>query len=99
MRFHAPFTVYVLRGTNVTSLILAFELPSGGLMNVGEMFRRNIGRAIEKDPEMELLGNDWVTAKRRVKGNGRLYFLNILLTVTSPFEEASAIVTAARRRT
>lgn len=76
-----------------------------GLLSVGELFRRRIGRALWNEPGMELLFNRWVIARRnltaqeRERKEGRAYFMNILFRHPQfNFEEASAVVTIARKR-
>lgn len=99
MGIKPPYSIQELAGNGVLSPIMNYELPNGSVLNVGELFRRNLGRAISQDPELELLGNDWVTAKKPLGTlPGRMYFLNILLQTYQPFEEASAVVTVARRK-
>lgn len=99
MGVRPPFTTYELNGSGVLSPILSYEINGGQTLNVGELFRRNLGRAIIQNPGMELLGNDWVTAHRILSSTpGRLYFMNILLQGMVPSEEASAVVTVARRK-
>jgi len=77
-----------------------------GAYSVGELFRRNIGRAVHEAAGMDLLFNRWVTATRDIEGPiSRIYYLNALIqsaiheTLDMPaFEEASAVVTVARKR-
>ncbi|MBI4994299.1 class I SAM-dependent methyltransferase [Candidatus Peregrinibacteria bacterium] len=72
--------------------------------NVGELFRRQLGRAIEGCNGMELLFNKWISARKFLNsGPARWYFLNILLTAPYfppeylPVDDIFAIVTVARR--
>lgn len=73
-------------------------------INVGELFRRRFGRAIENSPGMELVFNKWVNVRKFLNnGPARWYFLNILLQ--APYfppealsvEDVSAVVTVAKR--
>lgn len=78
-------------------------------LNVGECFRRNLGRAVKANPGMELLFNKWVNLRKfRSEGPALWYFLNILLKGDpyfpfpedgqKPIEDVSAIVTVARKK-
>lgn len=65
--------------------VMGYQTPSGW-SSVGELFRQNIGNAIEQDDSLELVMNDWVIARRPVGNNapGRLYQMNICLDVPTP---------------
>lgn len=68
---------------------------------VGDLFKNYLARAIEEDPEMELLADNWVTSRRATKGNsqkGYIYFLNTSVLTLESIEEVSAIVTLARKK-
>lgn len=84
---------------------------TGQLTNVGECFRRGLGRALDDNKGMDVLMNEWVTVQRPVRDFSRWYFMNVLLTVdrsqtptgcflheTMPMEDVSAVVTVARRK-
>ncbi len=75
-------------------------------VNAGEMFRRGIGRALQKNSGMELLMNHWVTVKKPLPAQemSRWYFMNVALHAPTfstfdprPYEEAAAVVTVARK--
>lgn len=93
-----PFFFQSVNGVNGSDAI-AYEM-NGKRVSTVELFRRNLQRAIEEDPDMELLGNNWVSALWQRPGEVQsLYSLNVHLE--SPYfrnSEASAVVTAARRR-
>lgn len=93
-----PFVANSLPNSNGSGAF-SYEL-NGKRVNTVELFRRQLARAIATDPDMELLGNHWVTAARKLpSAPGRIYSLNVLLQAPYPLEEASAVVTVARRKT
>lgn len=75
-----------------------------GYVSVGELFRRRLGRAIESDPGMELVFNDWITARKRIKDGAmaaRLYFMNVFLLLNPQFvtkDQVAAVITVARKK-
>lgn len=91
-----PYDVEAFRSTD---LVLTYKTPEG-FLSVGELFRRNLERAVQADPTLDLVLSDWVVAKRRLSLQelGRVYYLNSLLTVAAPVEEASMVVTLARKK-
>jgi SAM-dependent methyltransferase len=101
---NTPYKALVLPDSHNSNEFLAFETDEG-FLSVSELFRRYLGSVIEADEGMELLFNDWITARTRVKANermSRLYFMNILLGVSPKFfseHVTSAVVTLARKKT
>lgn len=102
MGLEPPYEIEVIKGHNEP---LTYWLQQE-YVNVGELFRRRLGRAIENNTGMELVFNKWVNARRFLdSGPARWYFLNILLqapyfppeTPPIPIEDVSAVVTVARR--
>lgn len=101
MGFQPPYHVDMVRSNVGIEEPIRYHLPNGGTMSVGELFRRNLGRAIGQSANMELLMNHWVTARRTLPTGtpGRVYFQNILLSgFPMPVEEVSAVVTLARKK-
>lgn len=96
MGIEQPYDVEVFASTDT---VLTYKTPEG-MLSVGELFRRNLERAVKADPTLELVMSDWVVAKRRLslKELGRVYYLNALLTVSVPVEEASMVITLARKK-
>lgn len=100
-----PFDAELLpSGNNGGMDPIAYHTSTEGLISVGECFRRGLGRAISTDPEMELLTNNWFTARRSRPQDQptMLYGMNVRLDYIepgkSPFKEASAVVTIARKK-
>ncbi len=101
MGFRPPYKADMLQSNVGIQEPLVYTLPDGRKMSVGELFRRNLGRAIERNPGMELIFNKWVTARKKLPEGtpGRAYFQNVLLLgFPIPLEEVSAVVTLARKR-
>lgn len=99
MGFKPPHKVHLLPQPGPTSPILSYVLPNGEHASIGELFRRNLGRVLDANSGMEVLENRWVTArKEHPTGPGKIYHMNILLQTTGTVEEASAVVTVARRK-
>lgn len=101
MGFRAPYRVDMLKSNVGILEPITYILPDGRRMSVGELFRRNLGRAIEKQPDAELLFNNWVTSRRELPQGtpGKAYFQNILLSgFPQPIEEVSAVITVARKK-
>lgn len=99
-----PYEVEFIAGTD--NPLTYFDANSGDILDVGELFRNNLGRAIQNNEGMELCMNDWVTVRRDLKTPPALwYFMNMLLKAdpyfdpgdNGPIEDVSAIVTVARR--
>lgn len=105
MGLEPPYEIEIIRVRNRTGGAFTYWVPhQQKYISVGELFRRNFGRAIENNPGMELIFNKWVNARRVLNsGPARWYFLNILLQNPSfppellPVEDVSAVVTVARR--
>lgn len=101
MGFQPPYHVDMV-GSNVgIQEPIRYHLPNGMTVSVGELFRRNLGRAIAKNANMELMMNHWVTARRDLPHGtpGRAYFQNILLSgFPIPVEEVSVVVTLAKKK-
>lgn len=101
MGFEPPYRVDMVRSNVGIEEPIVYYLPDGRKMSVVELFRRNLGRAIERNADMELLMNHWITARRTLPPGtpGRAYFQNILLSgFPIPVEEVSAVVTLARKK-
>lgn len=101
MGFQPPYRVDMIRSNVGIEEPIVYYLPDGRKMSVIELFRRNLGRAIERNADMELLMNHWITARRTLPSEtpGRAYFQNILLSgFPTPVEEVSAVVTLARKK-
>lgn len=97
MESRVPLTVYSMTRPPDRLDVLAYR-TSEGVCSSGELFRRNLGRAIENTTGLELVSNSWVSATRPVVNNGQIYFLNT--RVASPlfvFDTASAVVTVAKK--
>lgn len=91
-----PFDCHFLKAG--TQDVLCYSTPTG-IVSVGELFRQNLGRAIETEPNLELLMNNWVVAKRPINEKyGRTYYMNISMLSTDRVEEAHAVVTLARKK-
>ena len=100
MGLQSPFCAYTLRSNVGIQEPLAYQTPEG-LLSVGELFRRNLGRLIEQQHGMRLLVNHWISA-RRVPPNpelgGSAYYMNVHLRgIPHPIDEVSAVVTLAQR--
>jgi len=112
-----PYHAEVAPSSKNDSNMVLYETAEG-LLSVVELFRRRIGRAISRNPDLELLTNSWVVAQRKVSDGetARLYQANICLDIPrrdqlnqlpahlaqliAPrvgFEQASAVVTVARK--
>lgn len=97
--------INVLRAINSVNSngVVAFE-NKNMMVSGGEMFRRRLGRAITQDGQLELLVNDWITARKPLPDTTRpakLYFMNSLIGVHPsfmPFDSTAAVVTVARKR-
>lgn len=82
--------------------MVTYETPEETL-SVGELFRRAIGRAIKGTEGMDLIFNDWITARKKIEGKSRaarLYYMN--MDLFDPYRAlqndfASAVVTVARK--
>ncbi len=101
MGFRPPYKVDILQSNVGIQEPLVYTLPDGRKMSVGELFRRNLGRAIEGNSGMELVFNKWVTSRKALPAGtpGRAYFQNVLLSgFQVPLEEVSAVVTIARKK-
>lgn len=92
-----PFDCHFLKAGSQD--VLCYTTPTG-IVSVGELFRQNLGRAIEADPDLELIMNNWVVAKRPLNEKyGRTYYMNINMLTSEKTEEAHAVVTLARKKT
>jgi len=94
----SPYSAELLDKTSNENAVFAYKTPNE-VVTTGELFRRALGRALEQNSRYQLLMNDWVRATRKLEGEtrGKLYYMNILLTVREPVEDASAVVTVARK--
>lgn len=63
MGLSSPFRAYTLKSNVGIEEPLAYQTPEG-LLSVGELFKRNLGRLIEQQQGMRLLVNDWIFARR-----------------------------------
>lgn len=97
MGYNPPYAVDFAESEQGPAPIV-FRSPAGSF-SAGELFRRNFVRAIQNTPGMELVLNQWITASKPLRSSpGRQYALNMLLTRSDiAVEEASAVVTVARR--
>ncbi|MBU0577302.1 hypothetical protein KJ742_06275 [Patescibacteria group bacterium] len=83
---------------------LFYQTPEGWL-STGELCRRQIGRAIENCPELELVSNKWITAEKGNEDVYGAYYLNLHVTGWSAIgtlesfrDKISVIVTVAKKR-
>lgn len=107
MGYVLPYTAEIPQGApDPLTYLVSRKSAEKKYIDVGELFRRNLGRTIQANPGMELLFNKWVTARRPISiSPARWYFLNILLQTVPCFppdnqsmEEVSAVVTVARKK-
>lgn len=100
MGLQSPFSAYMLKSNVGTQQPLAYQTPEG-LLSVGELFRRNLGRLIEQQYGMQLLVNDWFFARRMTPNldlGGSAYHMNVHLRgISLPIDEVSAVVTLAQK--
>ncbi len=100
MGLSAPFRAYVAQSNVGIQEPLAYETPEG-LLSVGELFRRNLGRLIERQHGMRLLVNDWISARRLANPSlgGSAYYMNMHLRgIPHLVDEVSVVVTLAQRQ-
>ncbi|MCX6733851.1 MAG: hypothetical protein NTX63_03475 [Candidatus Peregrinibacteria bacterium] len=96
----SPFRAYALRSNANIEEPLVYQTPEG-LLSVGELFRRNLGRLIEQQHGLRLLVSDWFLALRRAPDpsqGGSAYYMNVHLRgIPDPIDEVSVVVTLAQR--
>ncbi len=97
-----PYATQELQGpTAGLNTVLTYKGQSERI-NVVELFRQRLGAVIQNTPGLELLENQWVTAggKNKESKNDRQYSMGIYLELPadrSPIQQASAVVTVARK--
>ena len=96
-----PYDGYFLNGGD--NKAIAYRVGDS-YVSVGELFRRRLGQAISSNAGMELLFNDWITARQalgRRSKEARFYFLNVLMKLNPDIVDhhsVSTVVTVARKR-
>lgn len=100
MGIKPPFDAYTLRSNVNIEEPLVYQTHEG-LLSVGELFKRNLGRLIKEQHGLRLLVSDWFSAIRNApdpsKG-GSAYYMNIHLRgIPHPIDEVSVVVTLAQR--
>ncbi|MBU0577301.1 class I SAM-dependent methyltransferase [Patescibacteria group bacterium] len=109
MNIQPPYDAYVQGNTNIQLITggpeaMYYKAGKKGWLSVGELFRRQMGRAVKHCPDLDLLRNDWVIAeKENSLQMDRMYYLNTLIggyeEGTTIFrDKVAAVVTVARKK-
>jgi len=76
--------------------LMTIETPEGYIPLI-ELFRKRLDRAIGKEKTLEVLSNQYVTARNDLSSNnGTLYYADMLLS-NLDYQEASGVVTIAKK--
>ncbi len=100
----APYSVVYLDDANARPNDILLYRHGGVLVDVVELFRRRLGRAIADHPGFELLQNEWMTAEG--PGTHPLadkhvelgVFVGVGKQAAKPIDAASAVITVARKK-